>query len=186
MHIFEQKYSLYKMTSHFGVLKLIYYKMGGFPPSNHYKMDLENPVYMGLDSSPFYRGNFYEDLSTISSWTHALDRLCTGWKWYGMIGSKMFKDCCPHAPTSTRAFRWGFLVLWCCAGAQLRSGAQRIRLESCSADTRAERLQHCSLQAMSLNMRIYKRRSNKSANKRFKRVLSQDSSKHISTLIRSV
>ena len=62
MHIFEQKYTLYKMTSHFRVLKLIYYKMGGFPPSNHYKMDLENPVYMGPDSSPFYRGNFYEDI----------------------------------------------------------------------------------------------------------------------------
>ena len=64
MYIFEQKYTLYKMTSHFGVLKLIYYKMRGFPPSNHYKMDLENPVYMGLDSSPFYRGNSYEDLQT--------------------------------------------------------------------------------------------------------------------------
>ena len=67
MYIFEQKYTLYKMTSHFGVLKLIYYKMGGFPPSNHYKMDLENPVYMGLDSSPFYRGNFYEDLLPIAN-----------------------------------------------------------------------------------------------------------------------
>ena len=32
MHIFEQKYTLYKMTSHFGVLKLIYYKMGDFYP----------------------------------------------------------------------------------------------------------------------------------------------------------
>ena len=57
LHVhFWAKYTPYKMTSHFGVLKLIYYKMGGFPPSNHYKMDLENPVYMGLDSSPFYRG----------------------------------------------------------------------------------------------------------------------------------
>ena len=55
------------MTSHFGVLKLIYYKMGGFPPSNHYKMDLENPVYMGLDSSPFYRRNFYEDLHAVNT-----------------------------------------------------------------------------------------------------------------------
>ena len=67
MYIFEQKCTLYKMTSHFGVLKLIYYKMGGFPPSNHYKMDLENPVYMGLDSSPFYRGNFYEDLHAVNT-----------------------------------------------------------------------------------------------------------------------
>ena len=63
MYIFEQKYTL-------GVLKLIYYKMGGFPPSNHYKMDLENPVYMGLDSSPFYRGNFYEDLNPLISFNN--------------------------------------------------------------------------------------------------------------------
>lgn len=75
MYIFEQKYTLYKMTSHFGVLKLIYYKMGGFPPSNHYKMDLENPVYMGLDSSPFYRGNFYEDpkWDLSPTWIHEKD-----------------------------------------------------------------------------------------------------------------